>query len=170
MAKPKKESGIEINEDMDFQRRSWRVQRVGWAGMLLFVIAGFAGVFGSGPLAGVHHGSEGSALQMDYDRFIRLRAPATASFELGEAAILPDSTARIWFDSEWLSAFKVNSITPEPDDSEIVGNRIVHVFRVTSGNSSRIDYDLETQKGGRITGMVGLVNGPSFRVSQLAYP
>jgi hypothetical protein len=30
---------IEIDEDLDFQRRYWRVQRVGWALLALFLVA-----------------------------------------------------------------------------------------------------------------------------------
>ena len=170
MTKPKKENGIEINEDMDFQRRSWTVQRAGWAAMLLFVIAGAMGVFGSGPVSSAHVGIEGSSFRMKYDRFIRLRAPTQVSIDLGSGAVQPDSTVRIWFDSEWLSAFEVQSVTPEPEETELAGNRIIHVFRVRGSTAPRINYDLEGQKGGRITGMAGLVNGASFRFSQLAYP
>lgn len=171
MEKPKRIGSIEIDEDMDFQRVSWKVQRAGWVLMLLFIVAGFLGLFGNGPISSARAGDEASALLVEYDRFIRVHAPAATTFRIGNDAVFPDSTVRLWVDRSWLSAFEVRAITPEPVRAETEGRRVVYVFRVLPPASPlRITMDMEARRTGRITGEVGLTNGPAFRISQFAYP
>ena len=38
-----------VREDMRFQRRSWALERVGWAVLALIAIAGLTGALGNGP-------------------------------------------------------------------------------------------------------------------------
>lgn len=42
---------LEIEEDLDFQRRMWRLQQIGWALLVLVVVAALLGLFGKGPLS-----------------------------------------------------------------------------------------------------------------------
>ena len=43
---------LEVGQDLDFQRREWAVQRVGWGAMALVILAALLGLFGSsGPLS-----------------------------------------------------------------------------------------------------------------------
>lgn len=130
MGKLKKVGSIEIDEDMDFQRASWKVQRAGWVLMLLFIITGLLGLFGNGPISSARAGDEGSTLLVEYDRFLRVHAPTAAMFRIGNDAALPDSTVRLWVDRSWVSAFELRAITPEPDRAETAGTRLVYVFRV----------------------------------------
>jgi hypothetical protein len=38
---------VEINQDLDFQRRCWTVQRIGWIVMAVLVLSALLGVFGA---------------------------------------------------------------------------------------------------------------------------
>ncbi|MDQ6718742.1 MAG: hypothetical protein M3Z17_10420 [Gemmatimonadota bacterium] len=58
MAKTYDSDTLGIAEDMNFQRRTWMVQRVGWAIMILVCIAALFGVFGKGPLSNGHFGDD----------------------------------------------------------------------------------------------------------------
>ncbi len=42
---------LDVEEDMAFQRRNWRAERIGWAAMVAIVIAAVLGLFASGPLS-----------------------------------------------------------------------------------------------------------------------
>jgi hypothetical protein len=42
---------LEINQDLGAQQKTWTIQRIGWGGMALIVLAALGGAFGSGPLA-----------------------------------------------------------------------------------------------------------------------
>ena len=50
---------LELDEHIGFQRRSWRVQRIGQIVVVLVVLAALAGLFGGGGRnGGAHGGSE----------------------------------------------------------------------------------------------------------------
>ena len=171
MAASRKDDGIEINEDLDFQRRSWKVQRIGWMVMLLAVVAGLAGLFGRGPLSSAELGAEGSAIRVEYERFVRRDAPSLLTVHFGRDAIGADSTVKVWIDREWLAGMEVTAITPEPEETETGATRLHYTFRVDpSSPPARIAYNLETRSIGPLTGRVGLVNGPTYSFAQFAYP
>ncbi len=39
---------LDIEQDLDFERRQWHVQRVGWVVFLLILLAAFVGLLGTG--------------------------------------------------------------------------------------------------------------------------
>ena len=147
------------------------MQRFGWVLMLLVSGAALLGVFGRGPLSSAHLGVDGSPLRADYDRFLRLDSPSKLTVYLGAAAVRPDSTAEVWIDRNWLAGMKLNAITPEPERTRTGGQAVIYTFRVDpSAIPARFTYELETRSLGRVTGSVGLSNGPSYTFSQFAYP
>ena len=42
---------LEISPDLNFQRRSWAMQRFAWVVLALFILAALLGLFGPGPLS-----------------------------------------------------------------------------------------------------------------------
>jgi len=71
MARTKKVGDLQINEDMEFQRRSWIVQRVGWLVFALVILLAALGLFGDGILSDAKAGQEEGALWLEYPRFKR---------------------------------------------------------------------------------------------------
>lgn len=51
---------LEISQDLEFQKRSWTIQRVGWVVIALLILAGLLGVFGKGIAADATAGEENS--------------------------------------------------------------------------------------------------------------
>ena len=80
MGRKSQPQDIDLDQDIDFQQRSWKVQRVGWGLMVLFVLAGLSGLLGTGPLSNVTDGDEGGPLWLEYQRFGRLQAPMSSSW------------------------------------------------------------------------------------------
>ena len=154
-----------------FQRKAWKVQRVGWMLMLLIAIAALSGAFGRGPLSSAHVGAEGSVFRAEYERFLRLQAPAPLTLYVGSEAIGPDSTATVWLSEAWLAGMEVTSITPEPDKTTSGAGRVEYTFRITpSSRPARISFGLVNLRQGRIHGELGVERGPSYSISQFAYP
>lgn len=171
MAKLRKIGGIEIAQDLDFQRRSWKVQRIGWAIMVLVSFAALFGLFGGGPLSSAQLGADGSPLRADYERFLRRDSPGKFTVYVGAAAIRPDSTAEVWLDQKWLADMEIKAITPEPETARTGADHVVYTFRLDpSSTPARLTYHLTTHSVGRINGRVGLSNGPSYAFSQFSYP
>src|SRR4029079_12532418 len=70
-----------IKEDMDFQRRSWTVERAGWLILGVVMVAALVGLFGYGPVSKAH--LNGNDLKLSYERFQRSTKLATYVFRLG---------------------------------------------------------------------------------------
>ncbi len=162
---------VDIGEDLEFQQRSWKVQRIGWIVMLLIVIAALLGLFGRGPLSSAHVGESGAALSADYERFVRLEAPQQLTLYVGAEAVRPDSTAQIWLDREWLAGTEVKAISPEPAATVAGAERNTYTFRVDpSSLPARLTFELQSHSLGPITGRLGVSSGPSYTFSQFSYP
>lgn len=171
MAKPQKVGSIEISEDMPFQERSWRVQRFGWAIMVLITLAALAGVFGGGPLAYASVGTTASGLNVQYEKFTRLRAESELAARISPDAAGADSTVRLWIDRLWLDGFEVKSITPEPEKTELISDQVVYTFRLTPGSApGQVRLSLEGRTLGISQGRVGLDGGPTYKFTQVIYP
>jgi len=162
---------IEVAEDMEFQRTSWRVQRAGWIVMLAAVVAAILGLFGQGPLAAGHAGGATAGFSVDFERFARLTAPQSLDIEIWPKARTTDSTASIWLDRDWLDAHEVSSILPEPESMSLQPDRVLYAFSApASGVPLRIRFRLEAREFGRIEGRAGVPGGPSYSFKQLVYP
>src|SRR5262249_33260243 len=58
-----------IQEDMEFQRRSWLVQRTSWIIMALVLVAALAGLFFHGPLSHTTARNADGSVAVEYERF-----------------------------------------------------------------------------------------------------
>jgi hypothetical protein len=164
--------GLQIEEDIAFQRRSWRVQRVAWAVMALILLAGLLGVFGSGPLSQATASMPG-VLAVEYQRFARYDTPDTLSIRL-EPAATGGPAVRVGLDRAYLDHSKIDSMVPPPARVHGAGDRLVYEFPIAEpGRPLTITLALEPQQIGIVHGRVTLerdggVETVSFR--QLVYP
>ena len=169
MSKPKRVGSIEIDQDLEFQKRSWAFQRVSWTAMLLIAVAALLGAFGNGPLASAHSGDDAS-IAIDYERFVRLNSPEEVTITFG-SAVATGKQVSIWVDREWLSRHDVKGIVPEPSESTVTPYAVIYTFNVDSqGQMSKIELDLEPRSIGRIEGKAGLVGGKTVQFNQFSYP
>ena len=49
MSELKRISGIDIDQDMEYQRREWRIHRIGWGVFALIILATLLGLVRPGP-------------------------------------------------------------------------------------------------------------------------
>jgi hypothetical protein len=165
-----RDRGIELADDMEFQRKSWRVQRIGWVVMLVIAIAALFGLFGNGPLSSAQAGDAGSGLSIVYERFVRKGAQHSIDVAAGPSSVVGGSL-RIWIARDWIDANRVVGITPEPARSDAFPDRIVYTFNAAqSGKPVTIRFGLEADWLGSRRGSAGIVNGPAVQFGQFAYP
>ena len=120
---------LEIDQDLDFQKKEWRLQRIGWGIMALLIVAALLGLTGSGPLARATSGDAGALLQVEYSRFVRLDAPVTLEIEIaGEAVASHQVELRV--ERAYLQDISVEQIVPEPDEVRSAGEQLIFVFAV----------------------------------------
>lgn len=170
MPETERVGSIEIEQDLDFQRRSWTVQRVSWIVMLLIAAAGLLGVFGGGVVADATAGDRNELL-VDYERLVRMSGAEKLAISFGERAPRAGATVSLWLDREWLSRHKVHAIVPEPESTSVSADRVTYHFTAKPGAPpSKVEFDLETMAFGSIRGKAGIPGGSTVTFNQFSYP
>jgi hypothetical protein len=170
MAKGQRAKEIEVGEDLEFQQRSWVVQRIGWIVIALVIIAALSGLFGAGPLSQATVGNEGDALRLVYDRFERMDSPATLDIYLGPE-VANEGQVRLWISRDYLKGASVQQVTPPPEQVEIGADRLIYTFRVAdAARPALVTFDLEMAQSGRLVGQMGLTDEAPLSFWQFVYP
>lgn len=78
---------LEIRQDQRFQQREWRLERIGWTLIALFVLAGLLGLLGPGPLSWATARSDGGLVEVEYQRFTHWVADDTVEIRVAPDAV-----------------------------------------------------------------------------------
>jgi hypothetical protein len=117
-----------IQEDMRFQRRSWLVERVGWAVLGIVLLAALGGAFGYGALSTRSTG--GPTLRADYERFQRVSKVARYVIHLGPAG----GEREITLGPQFHSTYEVADIEPKPVSSTAKPDGLSLRFAASNGD------------------------------------
>ena len=130
---------LQIGEDMGFQRRAWRLERIGWGVMALVVIAGLLGLFAVGPLSWTTKTDASGLMRVDFGRIQRLTAPATLKLDV-EFTAMADDSIEIQIGQSFLEAFKISSMQPAPAESITTPHGLLLRFKAEPGEGRAIIY------------------------------
>lgn len=159
-----------IEQDLEFERRSWRVQKIGRGLLLLFVLAALAGLFGSGPMERATVVDASGQLQVEYPRFARRLSEWQIVLEVGPK-LARSGQIEVWLDRSVTERFKSNGVLPEPSEMAIQGDRVVARFRWEDGaRPSRLVWLVQPREAGRGTTRLGIVGGPEVAMEYFIYP
>ncbi|HEY8370256.1 MAG TPA: hypothetical protein VIM86_13175 [Thermodesulfobacteriota bacterium] len=163
-------NGLEVDQDLAFERKSWTVQRVGWGVMTLAVVAALAGLLGPGPASRATASTPDGAIAVEYDRFVRASAPAEIGVSVGRGAI-QGGVVRLWVDRRYVAEVAFERIVPEPASVEVARDRLVYVFAAAAGaTTGRIGFTARPRTFGRKTVRLGLDGGSEVVFGQFVYP
>jgi hypothetical protein len=170
MANIQRVGDLELEEDFAFQRREWAWERVGWAVILLVLLAALLGLFGVGPLSWAVTGDAGAPLRLEYERFGHHEGPTTLRVHLGPG-VGSEGTAHIWLDRDYLEGVQVESVTPEPEAVEVGPDRLTYIFQIADpSRPTGVTFYLRMGQIGLRTGRVGLGDEPPLSFRQFVYP
>jgi hypothetical protein len=154
----------ELQSERIFHEREWRIQRIGWTLLTVFLALALAGLFGGGPLSHAH--ALGAQGRIDYERFIRQGSPT-------ELVITPSNGAArgisIEITADYLAAFRVDDITPTPTTVRIAGDRLVYEFATAEPGAS-IAFHFDPQRLWHRRALVKIGGGAPLRIWQITYP
>lgn len=170
---PDLESEVEgpVGSRPSHHRSEWRLHRVGWAIMAMFLLAALAGLFGGGLLSDATATSQDGRLTVEYERFVRgggeSQLTIRASARDGE-----DGPVRIALDQGFLTRNEVRSISPEPAAVVASGDRLLYEFDAAAGSSLVVRMDLRPSAGdyGANEATVTDGSGQSVQLWQFVYP
>ena len=160
----KKHGSLQIDEDINFQRKEWTFQRVGVGVLFLFVIGALLGLTGMGGLfARGEAGDASGAVRVEYERVVRRGSFSriTVRFHTTPGPV------RFWVGTPYLERVNIDSVVPVPESVSVEENRHVYVIRAGSPDVF-VTLNVKHDRAGTLQGEVGLVDGPSAHFSQLS--
>jgi hypothetical protein len=153
-----------LDSQLAFHRKEWRIQRIGWVLVALFLVLAVAGLFGNGPLSRAH--TDNRSGRVDYERFTRYGLST-------DVVVTPVASAhgviRVTISADYLEAFRVERITPEPGAVRMTGPDILYEFASAAPGAS-ISFHLRPQRLWRHSATVTIDGGTRLDISQLTYP
>ena len=159
---------LEIEDNMDAQRRLWKVQRVGRGIALVVLALALAGGFGGGPLS--DHKSSIGGHSLEYERIGYRDSSQVYRLKVSNE-VVQAGPVRIWIDQQTLARIKLEAIVPEPTRSMLAADRVIFEFEIrdTTGQA-QILFDFQPTKAGIHSARIGVEGGPTFEPGQLFLP
>lgn len=161
-------SGLQIDQDMDHQRRWWRVQRIARYALGAFLAIAALGTFGHGPLADARAGDSAGPLEVEYERLMRHSTNTQVAFRLRPG---PDKRAAFWLGNGPFDRVQVLRIVPEPERRELASDRIIYHFAATeAGEPVTVRFDLQPSGYGPLSFRAGVPGGGELAWSAFVFP
>jgi hypothetical protein len=162
---------LEVDENQAFQRREWRAQRVGWAGLATIALGGLLGAFGQGVLAQAEGTSTEGTLQVRYERVVRRLAPAEVEFTVAPGMAGADGRVRLWLDRAYAEGLQIRQVQPEPAEVSVTPALLLYSFAVSDGGRPvRITFSVEHGRAGLSRGSAGVLPRGTVTLDQLVLP
>ena len=157
---------LDIEEDMPHQRRVWRIERVGWVLMFLFLAAAVLGFTGRGGL-GVGQKKAGGAeagLEVAYERYLRQDSPSEMRITFHRQG----RGHRLRLNREFVEKVRIEQIAPQPSESEIDSQGVTYTFSSKGGGSEVFLY-LQPKQAGSLRTVLS-DGSSSLAINQFVYP
>ena len=162
---------LQIAQNLEYQRRAWRRQRVEWVLLALLLVAALLGLFGAGLLSTVAAGDRNAPLWLEYDRFGHAQAESNRLLFHVAPAAASRAQVRLWLSRAYMERVRVHRVEPEPVAVEAAADRYTYVFAAPDLRApTTVTFRFEPDEPGRLHGEAGLDGGPAFEFSQFIYP
>jgi len=138
---PKVNNELAVGDDLKFQQRWWRFERVVWIFFLLIVIADLLGCFGRGYFANANTQTADGMTTIHYQRIERFSTPSILSLQFGPGNV-HDGKIRLWVSDTLLKQLGNQRVIPQPLSSELESSGITYTF-ASSAQAGLIEFALE---------------------------
>ena len=170
MTELKRISGIDINQDMEYQWREWRVQRIAWVFFIAILLAALLGLLGQGPLSVARTGAPDAGLALEFERIDRARAPTGMTVTLAPN-IAQSGSARLAVSREFVDRISIDEIVPEPESVETGRDAVTYTFDVKDASQpAAIRFDFQHKFAGLMRGAVQMEGGPALPFEMFVWP
>lgn len=169
MAKLKQVGKLQLEQDLAFQRKFWKIERTGWVVFLLLLVLvalGFGG--GSGPFNQAT--ASNGQVQVHYQPFVRQSANTDIYILIKNVST---DTAQLFLQRDFIDKYQIESITPQPSDEKSNTQFIIYEFGLTEGTDSmNVSFLLKSGSKviGNIDGSIGLAEDDLIKIDQWVYP
>jgi hypothetical protein len=145
---------IEVGENLDFQRKWWRLENVVWIFFSLVIVLDLAGLFGRGPIAKAERRSADGTIDVKYERIERTDSPSILSINFGPSAI-QDGKIHLYVSESLVKGLGTQRVVPAPLETSIGNGGLTYIFPASTLPAS-VDLALEPEGPGLYDFTVGI--------------
>jgi len=159
------EPPIPIEEDMRFQRATWKVERAGWGFLALLIAAAVGGVFSNGYASNATAGEP--PFSASYERFQR----QTVLTHL--RVVLPadnDNEARLQIGKNLRDDYEIESIEPRPMRASADGDNLIFDFDAGMSRQTSTVLSLRPRRSGLLRITLSSPDRQTLSLRAFAYP
>lgn len=127
---PKVDGAIAVGEDLEFQQRWWRFERVIWSIFVLILLADLSGILGRGPLAKAERHSSDGSLNVKYERVQRENTASMLTILPGQGAVQGDKL-QLFVSDALLKQLGTQRVIPQPQTSAVGHGGVTYTFAAT---------------------------------------
>ena len=132
---------ISVGEDLVFQRKWWRFERIVWIVFSLILLLDLAGVFGRGPFAHARRKTSDGSMEVKYDRVQRTGTPSIMTINFGPAAI-HDRKLQLFVSESVVKELGAQRIIPSPESTTVGESGLTYSFPASTVPAS-VEFALE---------------------------
>nr|ACI04477.1 putative conserved membrane-anchored protein [uncultured bacterium RM57] len=165
---PKVAGDVAVGEDLDFQRRWWRFEKIVWTFFLLLIICDLIGLFGRGYLAKAQRTASDGTLRLTYERIERSSTPSIMTLHFGPSAIR-DGQIKLFISESIVRRLGAQRISPQPAQSVVGNGGFTYTFPATT-TPATVEISLEPSFPGREHFNMGVVGAAPIGGSVFVVP
>jgi len=118
---------VAVGEDLEFQRKWWKFERVAWILFTLILLLDVAGVFGKGPVAHATRKAGDGSIEVKYERIERTGTPSILRIDFGSSAI-HDGKIMLYISESLVKELGAQRIVPSPEVTRVGKGGLTYTF------------------------------------------
>ena len=156
-----------VREDMAYQLKVWRFERVGWYVLVLLVILTLLGLFSRGPLSSRDVKTSDGRLGVKYELFHRNGATHPMILHLKGP---PEAVLEVELGGDWLEGFHVQALQPQPMRSASAGPGIKFWVQADAKGEATLYLSLLSEGLGTYHCRIAMPGGASVSFDPFIFP
>ncbi len=128
---PKVDGAVAVGEDLRFQQRWWKFERVVWSIFVLILLADISGILGRGPLAKAERKSADGNLTVRYERVQRENTNSMLTVLPGSGAV-QGGKFDLFVSDALLRKLGTQRVIPQPVASAVGNGGVTYTFAATT--------------------------------------
>ena len=169
MAVLHKTKGIDLADEIRFNRRTWTFERAGWVFLALLVGAALAGATGPGLLSSVTRRDANGSLELAFERFPHFRTDSSLTATIPLPA--EGDHFELWIDQSLRDRVEVKRVDPVPLRVTVDHGRVIYAFQKSREAGPRtVVFHTVPEAVGPVRGRVCLGPGGGIDLFQFVFP
>ncbi|MDO7899364.1 hypothetical protein [Pseudomonas citrulli] len=156
-----------VREDMAYQLKVWRFERVGWYILVLLVLLTLLGLFSHGPLSAGEAWSRDGRLGVEYERFHRNGSTNSLTLHLKGQ---PDAVLEVELGGDWLEGFDVEALQPQPLRSAGAGKGMKFWVQADAQGQATLYLSVLSEGLGTYHSRIAMAGGSAVSFDAFIFP